>query len=125
MRYSVDKLAGIDLGRQGENLARTVEIDVSALLSRWPEAVISLLVKRKQDAEPYIADAHVVGGVLDWLISAADTASAGDGKVELRAVCGEVLAKSTTSFQGERYVCTLNNCVWSPADYPAGWQKQA
>ena len=29
------------------------------------------------------------------------------------------------SFQGERYVCTLNNCVWSPSDYPAGWQKQA
>ena len=29
------------------------------------------------------------------------------------------------SFQGERYVCTLNNCVWSLADYPAGWQKQA
>ena len=47
MRYSADKLAGIDLGRQGENLARTVEIDVSALLSRWPEAVISLLVKRR------------------------------------------------------------------------------
>ena len=43
MRYSADKLSGIDLGRQGENLARTIEIDVSSLLAQWPEAVISLM----------------------------------------------------------------------------------
>ena len=29
------------------------------------------------------------------------------------------------TFKGERYVCILAHCVWSPADYPAGWQKQA
>ena len=29
------------------------------------------------------------------------------------------------TFKGERYVCILTHCVWSPADYPAGWQKQA
>lgn len=28
-------------------------------------------------------------------------------------------------FRGERYICILAHCVWSPADYPAGWQKQA
>ena len=29
------------------------------------------------------------------------------------------------TFRGERYICVLAHCVWSPADYPAGWQKQA
>ena len=29
------------------------------------------------------------------------------------------------TFQGERYICVLAHCVWSPADYPAGWEKQA
>ena len=29
------------------------------------------------------------------------------------------------TFKGVRYVCRLPQCVWSPADYPAGWQKQA
>ena len=29
------------------------------------------------------------------------------------------------TFQGERYICMLAHCVWSPADYPAGWEKQA
>lgn len=51
--YNADKLTSIDLGRQGENLARTVEIDVSSMLAQWPDAAITLLVKRKHDAEPY------------------------------------------------------------------------
>ena len=29
------------------------------------------------------------------------------------------------TFRGEKYICVLAHCVWSPADYPAGWQKQA
>ena len=28
------------------------------------------------------------------------------------------------TFKGVRYVCRLPHCVWSPADYPIGWQKQ-
>lgn len=29
------------------------------------------------------------------------------------------------TFKGERYICVLAHCVWSPADYPARWEKQA
>lgn len=28
------------------------------------------------------------------------------------------------TFKGFHYVCRLPHCVWSPADYPIGWQKQ-
>lgn len=28
------------------------------------------------------------------------------------------------TFKDERYVCILAHCVWSPADYPSGWEKQ-
>ena len=94
--YNAEKLTSIDLGRQGENLARTVEIDVSSMLAQWPEAVITLLVKRKHDAEPYIADTTVKDGVLFWPITTVETADAGDGKLEIRATCGEVIAKSAT-----------------------------
>lgn len=94
MRYSIDRLTVIDLGRQGENLARTVEIDVSSMLSQWPNATISMLVKRKHDNDPYLANITIKSGVLFWPITAADTAAAGDGKIEIRATYGEVLAKS-------------------------------
>lgn len=92
--YNADKLTSIDLGRQGENLARTVEIDVSGMLAQWPDAVITLLVKRKHDAEPYIADTTVKDGVLFWPITTVETADAGDGKLEIRATCGEVISRA-------------------------------
>ena len=122
MRYSADKLSGIDLGRQGENLARTIEIDVSSLLAQWPEAAISLLVKRKHDADPYVANTKVRDGVLYWPITAADTASAGDGKVELRAVCGEVLAKSATG--STRVTASLTGNETEPPEAAQGWVDQ-
>ena len=28
------------------------------------------------------------------------------------------------TFKGVRYICRLPHCVWSPVDYPIGWQKQ-
>ena len=27
------------------------------------------------------------------------------------------------TFEGEHYICQIDNCVWSPRDYPAGWLK--
>jgi hypothetical protein len=29
------------------------------------------------------------------------------------------------TFRGERYICIMAHCVWSPVDYPAAWEKQA
>ena len=28
------------------------------------------------------------------------------------------------TFNGERYTCQMNGCVWSPADYPSAWKKE-
>ena len=28
------------------------------------------------------------------------------------------------TFHNEHYICVLAHCVWSPADYPSGWEKQ-
>lgn len=27
------------------------------------------------------------------------------------------------TFEGEKYTCKMNGCVWSPKDYPDGWEK--
>ena len=27
------------------------------------------------------------------------------------------------TFNGEKYICLINGCVWDPITYPAGWQK--
>ena len=120
--YNAEKLTSIDLGRQGENLARTVEIDVSVMLAQWPDASITLLVKRKHDAEPYIADTAVENGVLIWPITKVETADAGDGKLEIRATYGEVIAKSATgSF---RVTASLTGGGTEPPETEHGWVEK-
>ena len=27
------------------------------------------------------------------------------------------------TYNGKKYTCALNNCVWNPADYPAAWTE--
>lgn len=26
------------------------------------------------------------------------------------------------TYNGKKYICKLDNCVWTPTDYPAGWE---
>lgn len=97
MIYDIKCLPLIYLGRQGENLARTVEIDVGAMLEAYPGASIGLVFQRAGETELYIGATTLVGTVLSWPISAAVTANAGRGKIEVRAMLGDVLAKSVTA----------------------------
>ena len=97
MTYDIKCLPLIYLGRQGENLARTVEIDVGAMLEAYPGASIGLVFQRAGETELYIGATTLVGTVLSWPISAAVTANAGRGKIEVRAMLGDVLAKSVTA----------------------------
>lgn len=97
MIYDIKCLPLIYLGRQGENLARTVEIDVGAMLEAYPGASIGLVFQRAGETELYIGATTLGGTVLSWPISAAVTANAGRGKIEVRAMLGDVLAKSVTA----------------------------
>lgn len=30
---------------------------------------------------------------------------------------------SKMTFNGKKYICLINGCVWSPDEYPAGWKE--
>lgn len=92
--YRVTSLEYVYLGRSGENLARTVKIDVSEWLDRWPGASIHILHRPRGSEDYYIADTALEGGVLTWVITAADVAAPGRGKLEIRATEGETIKKS-------------------------------
>lgn len=97
MIYDIKCLPLIYLGRQGENLARTVEIDVGAMLDAYPGASIGLVFQRAGETELYIGATSLEDNILSWPITAAVTANAGRGKIEVRAMLGDVLAKSVTA----------------------------
>lgn len=97
MIYDIRSLPLIYLGRQGENLARTVDIDVSAMLDAYPDAAVGLIFQRAGETELYIGATSLDGSILSWPITAAVTANAGRGKIEVRAMLGQVVVKSVTA----------------------------
>lgn len=94
MKYDVTKGGYILLGRCGENLARTVEIDVSEYLVEYPGAVVTLLHRRHGESGIYPVAAELRDGCLVWQPTSADTAIVGYGEAEVRVTVNEVLAKS-------------------------------
>lgn len=87
--------ATIALGRQGENLARCVEFNLSKFRSLYGDGSAQLLVRRPEESEPYPAYLEVDGDTAIWTLTSADTAISGHyGKAELQWYVGEVLAKS-------------------------------
>lgn len=94
MKYDVTKGGYILLGRCGENLARTVEIDVSEYLVEYPGAVVTLLHRRHGESGIYPVAAQLLDGCLVWQPTSADTAIVGDGEAEVRVTVDGVLAKS-------------------------------
>lgn len=94
MKYDVTKGGYILLGRCGENLARTVEIDVSEYLKEYPGAVVTLLHRRHGESGIYPVAAQLRDGCLVWQPTSADTAIVGDGEAEVRVTVNGVLAKS-------------------------------
>lgn len=94
MKYDVTKGGYILLGRCGENLARTVEIDVSEYLKEFPGAVATLLHRRHGESGIYPVAAELRDGCLVWQPTSADTAIVGSGEAEVRITVDGVLAKS-------------------------------
>lgn len=94
MKYDVTKGGYILLGRCGENLARTVEIDVSEYLKEYPGAVVTLLHRRHGESGIYPVAVELRDGCLVWQPTSADTAIVGDGEAEVRVTVDGVLAKS-------------------------------
>lgn len=84
----------IDLGRQGENLARTIDIDISAWRAEFGEGTVQLLHQRQGDSTPYPVAVEQTGDVVRWAITSADTARVGYGAAQLLFFgAGDVLAK--------------------------------
>lgn len=84
------------LGRRGENLARTIEIDATPMAEEFPGCTFALLAQRPTEAYAYAATVTEAGGIVSWPVTDVDTGIAGSGRIELRAMLGDVVAKSVT-----------------------------
>lgn len=92
----INKLRQLYLGVQGENLAHTYVIDVRPWLVEFPEGSVTIWHQRNGDEVPSATGAVFDddNGVVYWSPTATDTYVAGEGRAEVRLLCGSVIKKS-------------------------------
>lgn len=109
----------LNLGREGENLARAVEFDLTAWQQKLGDGHPELLAQRAGDLQPYPVPLDVEGGKAVWRVTNADTAKVGYGQAELHYYVGAALAKSAT------YETYVENALGEPTETPPepqqGW----
>lgn len=80
--FEIGKLPSLDLGYQGENKVRTIDIDMTAWLEEYPGSKVALMVKRP-DEDTYYPAGKMEGSVLLWVIDRADRQYAGRGEAQI------------------------------------------
>ena len=113
----------ISIGRQGENLATRIDVDVVPWKTEYPTGTISLFVVPPV-GNGYLAAIEENGNTIRWTIRATDTAYAGQGKAELilKDASGTVI-KSVTA----NTICAKSVSAAEPADPPEAirpWVEQ-
>ena len=123
--YSLRTFGGrrICIGKQGENLATRIDVDVTPWKMEYPTGIISLFVVPPV-GNGYLAALEENGNAISWLIRDTDTASIGSGKAELilKDADGTVI-KSATAYT----TCVPSISADEPADPPEAirpWVEQ-
>lgn len=123
--YSLRTFGGrrICIGKQGENLATSIDVDVTPWKTEYPTGIISLFVVPPV-GNGYLAALEENGNTVRWLIRDTDTASIGSGKAELilKDTDGTVI-KSATAYT----TCIPSISADEPSDPPEAirpWVEQ-
>lgn len=90
----IDRIDSLSLGKQGENLATPIDIDVTPWLDDFPDGTIVLWLIRPNETDAYPVSGNVVDGVYHYDVMQADVDIPGEGRGEFRLCVGDVQKKS-------------------------------
>lgn len=90
----VENCKTLFIGRRGENEVTEVVFDFTEWQEQFGTGVIDLYVKRSVDFDAYPVVLSIDGTVATWLVTAADTAVVGSGKIEFVYTVDQKVAKS-------------------------------
>ena len=114
----------IAIGYQGEVNARFVDLDISDMMAKWPDAVPSIVHKRRGDKEAYPVNTERNGNTLRWYFSSVDAAVRGFGEAQviMATTDGSIVSKSKV------IETVVNRSIEAGEDVPepfAPWLNQA
>ena len=84
--YEIDKLSYLRIGVQGENVATTIEVDMTAWADEYPGASFHVLFKARNEDLPSPMTSEYAEPVLSWIVTSDATQTAGVGYTEIRAI---------------------------------------
>lgn len=115
MNISTPRYGKILLGRQGENLATKVIIQINQI--KTGDGYPLLVHQRAKDTEPYPVAVTEDGDAIEWIVTSADTEHDGYGRAEVRwmGANGEI-AKSVT------YQTHTEKSMTEPGEPPDVWE---
>lgn len=105
----------IELGHQGENLATTIQFDVTAWAEAYGDGSVVLLNQRKNET-PYPVVVEKEDNIVTWNVTNVDTGIAGTGWCELQYYVGNVLAKS------DKWRTITKEALGESGDVPEPWE---
>lgn len=120
--YRVKTGSILPLGKQGENLARKIQFDISRWISTFGPGTVQLLHQRSGDEAPYPVAVYREGNFAVWTVTDADTAAPGTGHAELQYYVGDALAKSETWMT--KVFPALGPAGETPPEAQQGWVDQ-
>lgn len=120
--YPVKTSSVLPLGKQGENLVRQIQFDLSRWISTFGPGTVQLLHQRSGDEAPYPVAVEKDGTQAIWTVTNADTAAAGTGRAELQYYVGDALAKSETWMT--KVLAALGPAGETPPEAQQGWVDQ-
>ena len=120
--YRVKTGSILPMGKQGENLVRQIQFDLSRWISNFGPGTVQLLHQRSGDEAPYPVAVEQEGHCAVWTVTSADTAAAGTGRAELQYYVGDALAKSETWMT--KVLAALGPAGEMPPEAQQGWVDQ-
>ena len=120
--YRVKTGSILPLGKQGENLVRQIQFDLSRWIGTFGPGTVQLLHQRRGDETPYPVAVEQDGNLAVWTVNSADTAAAGTGRAELQYYVGDALAKSETWMT--KVLAALGPAGETPPEAQQGWVDQ-
>ena len=120
--YHVRHGSILPLGKQGENMARKIQFDISRWIGTFGPGTVQLLHQRSGDDAPYPVAVEKDGTQAIWTVTSADTAAAGTGRAELQYYVGDALAKSETWMT--KVLPALGDASETPPEAQQGWVDQ-
>lgn len=123
MIYQVENLPHvIPIGIQTSDNVNRIGFDVSAWLEKWPGMSVSVWHTLPGQDAAYEAESTLEGGILYWIIRAADTACEGSGIVEILGETADkriLSGKTATKIEGTSLVRTTD-----PPDAFQSWYER-